>query len=549
MQTGNSMKTYVVMGVLLTFSFYLLPVKAADLLVQSTNPTISFDDTNETGNEWRLYGDQVVFTLYNEDTGKDLLYFWDTADMRLNMSSTAFQIRNQSNLAIVNIDHIAPLSLNIQADGDVSLAGGDVFIDASANSLGIGTTAPIAPIHVTAPVPEIVFEDSDVTGADWRMNADEFRFYLYNYDTSRNLLLFDDAADMQLKMFATGFQIQDEANNPIVNIARDAPYSLDIQSNGDVSLASGDVFIDTSSNRLGIGTSTPVRELEIQSVAPGIFFDDTTVFSADWSVGNELNDFVVKVQDNATGGPANRRILTLDAETGYIGMNKDTPTAALHVGSPDGASAKVLVENTTAVVAPRTLFELQNAGNTKFTVNNTDAGVQWSFANPGTAFRLSRQGSGFVEFEIFNNGDATLKGALTQNSDVNAKQDIEAIDSGAILAKVVALPIREWSYKDAPDTRHLGPMAQDFRAAFGLGNTDTGIATLDTSGVALAAIQALNEENISLKEQNASMQEQFAALLEELENLKLQQASVQALMATRIGTQQASPVLAKLAMT
>ena len=42
------------------------------------------------------------------------------------------------------------------------------------------------------------------------------------------------------------------------------------------------------------------------------------------------------------------------------------------------------------------------------------------------------------------------------------------------------------------DDRVMGPMAQDFRAAFGLGETELGISTIDADGVALAAIQGLN---------------------------------------------------------
>ncbi len=38
--------------------------------------------------------------------------------------------------------------------------------------------------------------------------------------------------------------------------------------------------------------------------------------------------------------------------------------------------------------------------------------------------------------------------------------------------------------------RHLGPTAEDFYAAFGLGS-DAGIGTVDADGVALATIQAL----------------------------------------------------------
>jgi hypothetical protein len=76
-------------------------------------------------------------------------------------------------------------------------------------------------------------------------------------------------------------------------------------------------------------------------------------------------------------------------------------------------------------------------------------------------------------------------------SDRNAKEDFESVDSRAVLAAVVALPIERWSYRDEP-ARHLGPMAQDFAAAFGLGQDDRHIFPLDAAGVALAAIQGLH---------------------------------------------------------
>lgn len=41
-------------------------------------------------------------------------------------------------------------------------------------------------------------------------------------------------------------------------------------------------------------------------------------------------------------------------------------------------------------------------------------------------------------------------------------------------------------------TPHLGPMAQDFHAAFNVGMDDKHMATVDEEGVALAAIQGLN---------------------------------------------------------
>jgi Chaperone of endosialidase/Stigma-specific protein, Stig1 len=78
-------------------------------------------------------------------------------------------------------------------------------------------------------------------------------------------------------------------------------------------------------------------------------------------------------------------------------------------------------------------------------------------------------------------------------SDRNLKRDISPIDPAEILAKVSALPISTWSYVDQPPgVRHLGPMAQDFHAQFGLGNDDRTYNSVDAHGVALAAIQALD---------------------------------------------------------
>ena len=116
-------------------------------------------------------------------------------------------------------------------------------------------------------------------------------------------------------------------------------------------------------------------------------------------------------------------------------------------------------------------------------------------------------------------GNVYVHGTLTQTSDRNAKQNIEAVDSGSILEKVADLPVTTWSYKTDSGTRHLGPMAQDFRAAFNLGLDDKSIGIIDESGVALAAIQGLNRkvesENAALRAENSELK----ARLERLERL------------------------------
>ena len=61
-----------------------------------------------------------------------------------------------------------------------------------------------------------------------------------------------------------------------------------------------------------------------------------------------------------------------------------------------------------------------------------------------------------------------------------------------LLDELTRLPISTWRYKwDDPDVRHLGPMAQDFAAAFGLGENERWIESVDADGVNMVAIQEL----------------------------------------------------------
>jgi len=89
---------------------------------------------------------------------------------------------------------------------------------------------------------------------------------------------------------------------------------------------------------------------------------------------------------------------------------------------------------------------------------------------------------------------APNSGAWASLSDSNAKTGIKPIDARKILSKLVSMPVTEWKYKVDPNRRYIGPMAQDFHTAFGLGSDDKSITTLDSDGVMYAAIQGLVEE-------------------------------------------------------
>ena len=66
------------------------------------------------------------------------------------------------------------------------------------------------------------------------------------------------------------------------------------------------------------------------------------------------------------------------------------------------------------------------------------------------------------------------------------------MDELGLLQKLDAIPVLTWNWKaQAPAIRHLGPTAQDFRAAFGLGEDEKRISTVDAEGVVLPGVQAL----------------------------------------------------------
>lgn len=111
-------------------------------------------------------------------------------------------------------------------------------------------------------------------------------------------------------------------------------------------------------------------------------------------------------------------------------------------------------------------------------------------------------------------------GVWNSISDVNMKTGIKPVDHEATLQKVLELPITEWSYIEDPSVRHLGPMAQDFHAAFRLGHGETTISTVDPTGVALSAIKGLAtrvEDQAELLVEQMDEMEELRQRVKELE--------------------------------
>ncbi len=116
--------------------------------------------------------------------------------------------------------------------------------------------------------------------------------------------------------------------------------------------------------------------------------------------------------------------------------------------------------------------------------------------------------------QSLSSGGLGLALQISQQSDRNVKREFAPVDTANILNRVAQLPITTWSYKaEDQSVRHIGPMAQDFAAMFGVGQDDKHINMVDANGIALAAIQALYEK---INERDA----QIAELRAEVDALK-----------------------------
>jgi hypothetical protein len=126
-------------------------------------------------------------------------------------------------------------------------------------------------------------------------------------------------------------------------------------------------------------------------------------------------------------------------------------------------------------------------------------------------------------------------GTWANASDRAVKANFAPVHGQAVLARLAEIPITSWNYKNqAPSIRHIGPTAQDFYAAFGVGEDDTHISTLDADGVALAAIQGLYQivqeqeaQITALKAEIAGRQEQINALQQQNANLEARLAALE----------------------
>ena len=335
-------------------------------------------------------------------------------------------------------------------------------------------------------------------------------------------------------------------------------------------------FLIRASGGVGIGTNSPVSALSVNGTADftgavgiGILpaygldvnkqlvvYDNDLSFRRSgahrWRLTTPSAGFEIYQGYNDSGTFVNQ-VRLMVADSGNVGIGVNNPGLLLDVGGRmrvrDGAGSAGLWLNTAHFagaggVADIAFIGVLDATRIGFYGNDPRGGSGWgltfdtSDGNVGIGTGTSYPGS---KLQVVN---ATCDGNNWNNSsDRNLKENFKAVDLREMLARVAALPISRWNYKTDPNTPHLGPVAQDFHAAFDLGADDKHIATVDADGVALAAIQGLNEvvaekdlkitqlekrlctlENVTMKEQESQI-DQLRHRLSALEKLLAQSSN------------------------
>lgn len=258
-------------------------------------------------------------------------------------------------------------------------------------------------------------------------------------------------------------------------------------------------FLIRASGGVGIGTTSPAASLAVSAPAGTQALD---------VVGSRAGGFsspVAFVQNSyASGnsGPALRLLGQGNAVDGVLNIGNTGTGKIVAFGAAGGEVANLDTNGNFSFGS--TTRQMLNLWGTVYGVgvqNNTfytrsDGGFAW-FNKGAHSDTANDPGSGGATLMTLDGGGnlRTLTGVISSLSDRNAKANFEPVDARDVLERVAALPITRWNFKNAPATqRHIGPMAQDFHAAFNIGLEPTGICTVDADGVALAAIQGLNQK-------------------------------------------------------
>jgi len=299
-------------------------------------------------------------------------------------------------------------------------------------------------------------------------------------------------------------------------------YALDLSTTGNYNTAVGaDAGMPGSSGFILTGSS----DTFVGSFAS---FGNQTALTNSSAIGSraEVNANDAMVLGSING--INNCTAAYNCTSTFVGIGTTTPVYLLHIGNSGGASFNnfLRVEGPTAPGTGGNAASFGGLG--AFSIDAPNI--------PGGRFLVTESGrvgiGNYFPGHPLHMGDGAYEdhGTWTNSSDRNLKTSFAPVDGADLLVRLSAVPMSKWRYKSEQDSiRHIGPTAQDFYAAFGLGSDDKHITTVDEGGVALAAVQALYRENLKLleatKQQQALIQKQQEQIAQLGQQLKILQAA------------------------
>ncbi len=409
----------------------------------------------------------------------------------------------------------------MKQSGTFTVAGGAFVVPTQE------TTAPAAPKTNMGPLDVVNADDFIVQGSICAgfdcVNNESFGFDTIRMKENNTRIAFNDTSVGAFPANNWAIVANDSASGGANYLAFEDVTGAKFPFKVTAGAPTNSLFVSNTGN-LGLGTNAPILKVHVtNSNTPGLRLeqDASGGFTAQtWDVaGNEANFFV----RDLTGGSR----LPFRIRPG-------APTSAIDIA----ASGNVGI----GTASPIFDLDVSNTGaNTVLGARRTDGVTMRMIAGAGLG-RIGTENNFALAFDVNNVQKMTLatSGALTvlgpvnatvfnPTSDKYAKENFAAIDQKTVLERLAAMPISTWNFIENDNkTKHLGPMAQDFYAAFGLGADDKHISTVDADGVAFAAIQELNKRNQSLSAENITMAGRVAALSAENTSLAARVAALEA---------------------
>ena len=242
---------------------------------------------------------------------------------------------------------------------------------------------------------------------------------------------------------------------------------------------------------------------------------DNTVWSDFGSVGGGVSNFIHVASSAATIAGGEQNTIEPDSAGATIGggCNNLVESSAFGAVIPGG-----LANTASGACSFAAGFRAEARHSGAFVwADRSSAGFSSTAANE---FSVRATGGARVVTAINNSTGTPLagvqlapgSGTWSSLSDRAAKDHVTVVDGRDVLKRLASVPIATWNYRTQDDAiRHIGPMAQDFKAAFGVGENDTTITTVDADGVSLAAIQGLHH---IVQEKEGEIRELKEAMME-----------------------------------